>query len=459
MATVLVIEDEMALAKNIARFFEGLGHEASVAHDGIAGVALARELLPDVVVVDFQLPGMDGLEVIRTLRAEQDPPHIVMVTGHASVTLAVDAMKAGSMDLLTKPVTLASLREVVERALAERGARRALDYYRQRDAKEAGLGALVGESAAMRSLRALVRKMALLEPTDRSPVAPILIVGETGTGKELVARACHQAGPRASAAFVEINCAALPAHLMEAELFGFEKGAFTDAQSRKAGLMEAAEGGTLFLDEIGEMDLALQAKLFRVLENLRVRRLGALQDRQINVRVVAATNRDLDEQVRLGKFRSDLLYRLRVFQIQIPPLRSREGDVVLLARHLLLQLAQRYGRTPLALDASALAALQAYAWPGNVRELRNVLERAALVHTTGALTAGDLALQASPPLALPPAMQGDALAEGSVLDAAERQQLASALEANRWNVSRAARSLGVSRDTLRYRMERHGLRR
>jgi DNA-binding NtrC family response regulator len=385
----------------------------------------------------------------------EDPPRIVMVTGHASVTLAVDAMKAGSMDLLTKPVTLANLHEVVQRALQERGERRALDLYRERDAKEASLDALVGNSPAMQSLRDLIRTVAATEPADNSPVAPILVLGETGTGKELVARACHQTGPRAKAPFVEINCAALPAHLIEGELFGHEKGAFTDAHARKTGLIEAADGGTLFLDEIGELDLALQAKLLRVLENLRVRRLGSVTDRQVNVRIVAATNRDLDAQVQAGTFRADLMYRLKVFQINLPPLRARATDIPLLAKHFLDQLASRYARTSLALDESALAALSAHDWPGNVRELRNVLERAVLVQRSGLLNAADLLLPVARPFAA-----ANPIAVGSSstsLEALEREHLLQALNACNWNVTQAARKLEISRDTLRYRMERHRL--
>jgi two-component system response regulator AtoC len=455
MATLLIIEDELVLAKNIARYFEKQGHTAEVAHDGAEGVQAARRLQPDVVIVDFQLPVMDGLEVIKALRQMEDPPRIVMVTGHASVTLAVEAMKAGSMDLLTKPVTLASLQEVVQRALAERGERRALDFYRARDAREASLNAMVGDSPAMCALRDLVRSVAATEPADQSPVAPVLILGETGTGKELVARACHQTGPRAKAPFVEINCAALPAHLIEGELFGHEKGAFTDAHARKTGLIEAADGGTLFLDEIGELDLVLQAKLLRVLENLKVRRLGSLTDRQVNVRIVAATNRDLDAQVRAGTFRADLMYRLKVFQIMIPPLRERAADIPLLASHFLAQLAGRYARAELTLDSGAMAALCAHDWPGNVRELRNVLERAVLVQRTGVLSAAAVALPA-PSL---PATRGSAppTAQPSSLEALEREHLLRALETCRWNVTQAARMLEISRDTLRYRMERHGL--
>jgi two-component system, NtrC family, response regulator AtoC len=460
MATILIIEDEVTLAKNMARYFEKLNHTVSMVHDGPSGVEAARRTMPEVAIVDYQLPGLDGIEVIRALRANDDQVRIVMVTGHASVPVAIDAMRAGSFDLLTKPVALAALRAVVDRALAESGNRKALQYYQGRQASEAGLDALVGESSPMRALRTLVRTLAISEPTDKSPVAPILVLGETGSGKELVARACHFAGPRAQAPFVEINCAALPAHLMEGELFGYEKGAFTDAQARKIGLIEAADGGTLLLDEIGELDMVLQGKLLRVLENLRVRRLGAVQDRLVNVRVVAATNRDLDALVAAGKFRSDLLYRLRVFQINLPPLRARGDDVLLLAERFVGQIAARYAKDVPLLDESAVRALRQHHWPGNVRELRNVIERAVLLGNAAQLSAADLALA-------PSAMRGTELlsleddpaaAAGTSLEAVERRHLAAALERAGWNVTKAARSLQISRDTLRYRIEKHGLR-
>lgn len=455
MALLLVIEDEVVMAKNIARYFEKLGHTVDVAHDGLAGVEAARKILPDVVIVDFQLPGLDGVEVIRALRKLDPGMRAIMVTGHASVPLAVDAMKAGSIDLLTKPIALASLKAVVNRALAERGTKLALDYYQKREANESSLDALMGESEPMAALRDLVRIIAVSEPTDRSPVAPVLVLGETGAGKELVARACHYAGPRASAPFIEINCAALPSHLIEGELFGYEKGAFTDAQARKIGLIEAADGGTLFLDEIGELDLSLQAKLLRVLENFRVRRLGALQDRQVNVRIVAATNRDLNELVQAGRFRSDLLYRLRVFQINIPPLRARGQDVLMLAERFVAQLAVRYGKATPRFDEAAKAAMLAHAWPGNVRELKNLIERAVLMCRGEFLRAEDLSLssQQGTPMTDPT----DEGATGHSLEAIERQHLVRALAQTQWNVTQAARLLGISRDTLRYRIERHRL--
>jgi two-component system, NtrC family, response regulator AtoC len=459
MANILVIEDEVTLAKNMARYFEKFHHTVEIANDGPAGVAAAKRVMPDVAIVDYQLPGLDGLQVIHALRSNDDQVKIVMVTGHASVPLAIDAMKAGSFDLLTKPVSLAILRNVVERALNESGTRKALNYYQQRQASHAGLDALIGESAPMYALRDMVRTLAMSEPTDHTPVAPVLVLGETGSGKELVARACHFAGPRAKAPFVEINCAAMPAHLMEAELFGYEKGAFTDAHARKIGLIEAADGGTLFLDEIGELDINLQAKLLRVLENLKVRRLGALQDRVVNIRVVAATNRDLDKLAALGKFRSDLLYRLRVFQINIPPLRARGADALLLAQRFIEQFAARYAKPEPKLDASAQEAIELHPWLGNVRELRNAIERAVILGQSTHLSAIDLGLaMVQPPPAWTQKAQVTTASSGlNSLEAQERQHLITALMQAGWNVTKAARALDISRDTLRYRIDKHGL--
>jgi DNA-binding NtrC family response regulator len=484
MAQLLVIEDELVLAKNIARFFERQGHTVGLAHDGQAGVDMARELLPDVVVVDFQLPNLNGLEVIRELRRLDDEMRIIMITGHGTINLAVEAMKAGSMDLLTKPLSLATLDEVVQRAVRDRAGKTVLRYYQQRDNQHASVNALVGECPQMRALREMILAVSQSEPNDLSPVAPVLVQGETGTGKELVARACHMAGPRASGPFIEVNCAALPANLMEDELFGHEKGAFTDARARKVGLIEAADGGTLFLDEIGELELQLQAKLLRVLENFRVRPIGSVNDRRVNVRIVAATNRDLAREAQAGRFRSDLVYRLSVFQIRIPPLRERGDDVMLLAQEFLQRLATRYGRPALRLQAATQQAIRSYPWPGNVRELRNCLERAVLMQRGPDLAPEDLALPARDalmPVQVRPlaatamqiagvvpnsgfgALSGPAPlgASGSVapLDEVERQHLLQALETHGWNVSLAARALQVTRDTMRYRMAKHGLHR
>ena len=464
MAQLLVIEDELVLAKNIARFFELQGHSVSLAHDGETGLRLAEEMTPDAVIVDFQLPGLNGLEVIRDLRRCDEQVRIVMITGHGTINLAVEAMKAGSMDLLTKPLSLAALNEVIQRALKERSEKAVLKYLKARDNRHASLEALIGGSAQMETLRQLIRNIAESEPSDGSVVSPVLIQGETGTGKELVARACHLAGPRHDGPFIEVNCAALPAHLMEDELFGHEKGAFTDARARKVGLIEAADGGTLFLDEIGELELTLQSKLLRVLENLRVRPIGAVNDRRVNVRVVAATNRDLAREAEEKRFRSDLLYRLSVLQIRIAPLRERMGDAVQLAEHFLAQLALRYSRPGLVLDDRAKAAIAGYSWPGNVRELRNVLERVALIHRSASVTAADLGLPVAGEGGTASVATSDAHGSGAPqlsvsLDEVERRHLVQALQAHHWNVSLAARALGITRDTLRYRMAKHGLHR
>jgi DNA-binding NtrC family response regulator len=374
MATLLVIEDETVLAKNIARFFEKEGHLVEVASDGAVGLQAALRIQPDVVIVDFQLPGMDGLEVIRALRKVDDPPRIVMVTGHASVTLAVDAMKAGSMDLLTKPVTLQSLKDVVQRALTERGERRALDYYQRREASQASLDALVGTSTAMQELRDLIRTVSSIEPTDQSPAAPILVLGETGTGKELVARAIHRLSPRRGKPFIAVNVGALTETLLESELFGHEKGAFTGAAERRLGRFELADTGTLFLDEIGEIPSATQVKLLRVLEEREVTRVGSGMPIPIDVRVVAATNRPLREHVEDGGFRADLFYRLNVLGIYLPPLRERRDDIPLLVRRFVTEFASLHDRAFHGISADALALLVEYGWPGNVRELRNLVE-------------------------------------------------------------------------------------
>ncbi|GAB3767482.1 sigma-54 dependent transcriptional regulator [Ramlibacter monticola] len=467
MAQLLVIEDELVLAKNIARYFERQGHTVAVVHDGEAGLQTACELRPDVVIVDFQLPGLNGLEVIRELRRLDDEIRIVMITGHGTINIAVEAMKAGSMDLLTKPLSLASLDEVVQRAVRERAGRSMLRYYQQRDHQHSSVQSLIGECPQMHALREMIQAVAASEPSDNSPAPPVLVQGETGTGKELVARACHLASPRSGGPFIEVNCAALPANLMEDELFGHEKGAFTDARARKVGLIEAADGGTLFLDEIGELELSLQAKLLRVLENYKVRPIGSVHDRKINVRIVAATNRDLAAEARAGRFRSDLVYRLSVFQVRIPPLRERGDDVLMLAHEFLQRLGTRYGRPPMKLEGATAAALCTYPWPGNVRELRNCLERAVLMQRGPVLLPEDLGLLASAE-ALMPASAIQAPPPGPIatrapgvvpLDSVEREHLLQALETHGWNVSLAARALQVTRDTLRYRMAKHGLTR
>ncbi|MCB1901140.1 sigma-54-dependent transcriptional regulator [Cognatazoarcus halotolerans] len=455
-SAVLVIEDEATLAKNIAVYLGRQGHEVVTADTAETGLAELERFKPDVVLLDFHLPGMDGMAALGRL-AEQAPGiPVIMVTGHGTVELAVEAMKNGAYDFLTKPLSLAKLRLLIERALGESRREEALSYYRRREAALGDRCTLIGESPPMMALKARIDQLIEAESKLRDGEPPAaLVTGETGTGKELVARALHFSGPRASKPFVEINCAAIPAQLLESELFGHERGAFTDARERKIGLVETAEGGTLFLDEIGDLDLGLQAKLLKLLEEKTVRRLGSLRDQKVDVRIVAATHRPMEQHVRDGRFRADLYYRLRIVEFRLPSLRERGDDVLLLARHFLQLHAGRYGRSGMRFSPAAEAMLVRHRWPGNVRELRNLMEQSVLMCAGDAIGPEHLNLS---PLGLDDdeALPGAGAASGRLEDV-ERNMLVGALQQTGWNITQAARLLGISRDTLRYRIEKYRL--
>ncbi len=464
---VLVIEDEELLGKNIRLYLERQGHDVRLASSAEAGLEMIEEFRPEAIVLDFNLPGMDGLEALGRIRRKDPDAVVVMMTGHGNEQIAVEAMKGGAYDYLTKPVALGKLKLVLERALSAERSREELAYHRRRAVPPVGVSALIGRSEAMERLRLSINRILEAERglTGGDPPA-VLIAGETGTGKELVARALHVDGPRASGPFVEINCATIPTQLLEAELFGHERGAFTDARERKLGLIEAANGGTLFLDEIGEIEPPLQVKLLKLLEDKRVRRLGSVREQQVSVRIVTATNRDLEQMVRQGRFRSDLFFRLRILQLSTPPLRDRGDDVLVLARHFLEAHRLRYGKPVLTFSDEAEQRLRQHRWPGNVRELRNVIEHSVIMVHGTVIEARDLMLaqvdaEPQPASAPDPLPARDESARGAVSDTLpemERQMLLRALEGHRWNVTRAARALGVSRDTLRYRIEKFQLR-
>ncbi|HJV25285.1 MAG TPA: sigma-54 dependent transcriptional regulator [Aromatoleum sp.] len=461
---ILVIEDEAVLGKNIRIYLERSAYDVRVAETAEEGLALLDVFKPDAVVLDFNLPGITGLEALARLKAFDRHLPVIMITGHGSVELAVEAMKAGARDFLTKPVALAKLKLLIDKAFHETQRDSALDYYQQREADAADLTSLFGESPPMRALKQTLRQLLEAESQLQDADAPaVLVLGETGTGKELVARALHYNGPRRDRPFVELNCASIPAQLLESELFGYERGAFTDARERKLGLVETAEGGTLFLDEIGDMDLGLQAKLLKLLEEKTVRRIGSLRDQRVNVRIVAATHRPIDALVGEGRFRADLYFRLCVFQITLPPLRDRGDDILSLAHHFIAIHSGRYGKREPSLSAAAEALLLRHRWPGNVRELRNVLEQAVLLNTGPVIEASQLSLTTTavpPSPTMPDVMETSrprADAPAQTLEDIERRALLDALKRTGWNVSRAARLLGVSRDTLRYRIEKWGL--
>lgn len=457
MANILIVDDEEIFARNAAIFLGKSGHVVSTASAAGAGLESFSRSPSDVVILDYRLPDEDGVSVIRKIRAIDSKVPILMITGHGSIELAVEAMKAGANDLLTKPVSLAELRQRVEQfAVTLRDSRR-LSYFESKERQSAH--AIIGDSAVMIEMRQRLGRIANVDGVDSLP--PVLILGETGTGKELVARALHFGSARGAQAFIELNCAAIPDHLLESEMFGHERGAFTDAKERRIGLIEAADGGTLFLDEIGEMDIGLQAKLLKVIEDGRFRRLGAVQERQVNLRIVAATNQNLEDKIRQGTFRADLYFRLRVLQIKVPPLRERGDDALVLARHFLSYFGGRYGRGDTSLNKAAEVALLAHRWPGNVRELRNVVEQAVLLAATREIGPNDLMLPSASPVlpdvaaVLPTSAFNDS---DSLLDRVEKEMLQQALSKSAGNVSKAARELGISRDTLRYRMEKHGMR-
>jgi two-component system, NtrC family, response regulator AtoC len=452
---VLIVEDEAILAKNIRLFLMRAGYDVKIAETAEDGLAQLEVFKPEVVLLDFNLPGMSGLQCLENLRAIDSTIKVVIITGHGNVELAVNAMKAGAYDFLTKPLSMSKLRLLLDKAIGEERQAHTLSYYRARDARESGFEKLIGESEAMTALRNTIKRVIAAEQNLCDTDAPaVLITGETGGGKELVARALHFNGPRRDKPFVEINCTSIPGPLLESELFGYERGAFTDARSRKLGLIETADGGTLFLDEIGDMEPQSQSKLLKLLEDKTVRRLGSVRDSAVNVRIIAATHQPLEELVAAGRFRSDLFFRLRIVHIAVPALRNRGSDILLLANHFLALHARRYGKNGLRLSAEVERQLLRHHWPGNVRELRNVIEHAVLMSSDSLIDA--LNLFAAPP-ARPSLSTITSSSHATSLAAVEREALCSALEKTNWNVSKAARVLGISRDTLRYRIEKFQL--
>lgn len=452
---ILIIEDESTLARNLATYLERLGYEPRVAGSAEEGLAMILQWRPEVILCDHNLPGLSGLDALRRVRATDPDARVVMMTGYGSTELAVDAMKAGAADFLTKPLVLGEVKLLLERLISQGRLESAVDYFTSRAAQGSGLDEIIGESEPMLALKQSISTLLQSEANLGDGELPaVLVVGETGTGKELVARAVHFGGTRRARPFVELNCGALPAALVEAELFGYERGAFTDARQRKAGLMETAEGGSVFLDEIGETELPTQVKLLKLLEEKRVRRLGGLHATPVNARVISATNRPLEQMVREGRFRADLYYRLRIVELRVPPLRARGPDILLLARHFLALNGGRYRKPGLTFSADAERLLCAHAWPGNVRELRNAIEQAVLLAADRTLGAAELRFVASPVLDAGGAADDNDLN----LERMERRLIQRALERTEQNVSAAARLLGISRDTLRYRLDRIGLR-
>ena len=449
-STVLIVDDEQSLARSAKAFLADHGYEAEVAVTGEQALDLLATLQPDVVFADVRLPGMSGLDLLRRIRAFDPVIPVIMLTAYGSIEGAVEAVELGAFDYVKKPVDLEELKLLADRARETRLLKQELSYYRRRATTDVGFEGLVGESRAVQAVLERARQIAALDETP-----PVLLTGETGTGKGLLARAIHAAGARATKPFIEVNCTALPATLMEAELFGHERGAFTDAKESKPGLVEAAEGGFLFLDEIGDVDLAVQGKLLRVIEERAVRRVGSVRERRVDVRIMAATNRDLERAVDEERFRKDLYFRLAVIVLDVPPLRERGDDVLLLTEHFLRAFNAKYGKVVRELSAAARDLLLSYPWPGNVRELSHVIERAVLWSRGPTLDVEHLSLTRP----VGGTDHGDAAkpVDSATLPQREKTMIEQALREAGGNQTKAAQRLGISRDTLRYRLKKFGL--
>jgi DNA-binding NtrC family response regulator len=451
-ARVLIVDDEKTFRVAAQAGLAAEGMEVRTAASGGEGLAAARDFAPDVIVLDRNLPDADGLSVLAKLREEggDDAPPVVMATAYGEIENAVKALQAGAVDYLTKPIQLPALVVTIERALEARRLRRRAAGHSGASRRRLEREFCAGTSGAMRAVLDLVEKVAA------SPDTTVLVEGESGTGKQLVAHLVHvKTAGRRDAPFVELNCAAIPETLLESELFGFERGAFTDAKRAKPGLLEEAEGGTLFLDEVGDMPLATQAKLLKVLETQVFRRLGGTRDIATDVRFVAATHRDLAAEVAAGRFRLDLFHRLDVFRVAIPPLRDRPEDVLPLARFFLADLAPRAGKAISGITPETERRLQAYAFPGNVRELRNVIERAVVLEGGAVLGEGSILLRQE----RAPGQAAGAAPEGPPpsLAEVEREYLRGLLQRAGGNKSQVARWMGVSYPTVQKKIADYGL--
>ena len=469
-STVLIVDDERTLARAVKGFLNESGYEAEIAGDAEEALRLLETLRPDVVFTDVRLPGMSGIDLLRRIREFDAAIPVIIMTAHGTIEGAVEAVKLGAFDYLKKPVDLEELKLLADRARENSQIKQELSYYRRRAAgPDPPLAGIVGQSAGLRAVLEQARQIAALQETP-----PVLITGETGTGKGLIAHTIHGASPRANRPFIEVNCTALPANLMEAELFGHERGAFTDAKESRMGLFEAAEGGFLFLDEVGDLELALQGKLLKAVEERTVRRVGGVRDRRIDVRILAASNRDLEREAQREQFRRDLYFRLAVIILHLPPLRERGNDILILAEHFLQRFNSKYGKQVRTIDTPARELLLTYPWPGNVRELSHVMERAVLWSQGSATldvehlslgnplrsspSAENVVAEPGPPAELPSSQGSPVLPPPGVdLEGWEKSLIERALREADGNQTRAAQRLGITRDTLRYRLKKHGI--
>jgi two-component system NtrC family response regulator len=445
---ILVIDDDESLRRVLEYNLAQEGYAVLAAGSGEQGLDLLKKERADLVVTDVRMPGMDGLQVLEGVHKVDPNIQVIILTAFGTIEMAVEAMKAGAFQYISKPFNRDELKLTIKKALQLKELERENVALRQELKERTGLDAIIAESPQMSQVLELVVRVAPTETT-------VLILGESGTGKELITRAIHANSPRAGGPFVAVNCAAIPENLLESELFGHVRGAFTGAIRDRVGKFEAAEGGTVFLDEIGEMRPELQVKILRCLEERVLERVGDNKPIRVDVRVLAATNKDLTKAIQAGEFREDLYYRLNVVPLHIPPLRERREDIRPLAQHFL----KRLGASPrLTIAPDAFRALETYEWPGNVRELENALERAMIFHRGDVITLADLPEAIRAPKAREAAALPMSLPEaGLSLEEVEKELILRALQKHDWNQSRAARYLGITRHTLLYRIEKHNI--
>ena len=463
---ILVIDDEAAIRESLRMILEYEEYAFVGASSGQEGLALVQRDRPDLVLLDIKMPGMDGMEVLRKLRALDETLPVVMISGHGTTSTAVDAIKSGAIDFLDKPLSSERVIVTLQNVLKQQELRQ-----ENRELKLAmeSRYEIVGDSPALRAVLEAVKRAA---PTN----ATVMLLGESGVGKELVARTIHRNSPRAGQRFVQVNCAAIPEELIESELFGHEKGSFTGATEKQIGKFEQADRGTIFLDEVGDMSPKTQAKVLRVLQEQEVERLGSARTIKVDVRVIAATNKDLEEGIQRGEFREDLFFRLNVIPIVVPPLRDRRGDIPQLAQHFARLTGEEHNLKPKRFDARAMEALQRYRWRGNIRELRNAVER-LMIMTPGDMVRvedlapdirGDAPARVAVPDATSAASAGSATAGSSAAqpggtlrefkDASERAYLVQKLRENNWNISKTAEIIDTPRSNLYKKLEQYGIK-
>ena len=444
-ARILIVDDEESTREVFAELLQRWGYEVDQTADGHGALKLAAETHPDVIISDLVMPKLDGLALVRALREEQPDTPVVIITGKGTIDAAVEAVREGVFDFVEKPLDPARLRVILQRALEKKETLHEMQVLRRRLGQvDSGVG-LVGNSPAMRRAMELVEKVA---PSKAS----VVITGQSGTGKEMVARAIHQLSPRRDKPFIAINCSAIPATLIESEMFGHERGAFTGAEQRRLGAWELADGGTLFLDEVGEIPIELQAKFLRVLEEERLRRLGGKSEIAVDVRVISATNRELKDEIKGGRFREDLYFRLNVFHINLAPLKERHEDIPVLVQHFIDRFAREAGKKLQGVSPQAMKRLTDYGWPGNIRELRNTLERAVILCGSGVIEAEHLPSELA-------AGGGESaylkLPYGLPLREIEKEYILATLTRLQNNKARTAQALGISEKTLYNKLYRY----